>query len=67
MSWFRVKGTPLDESHYQRYQQGYRYGIRIASVRDDDLGVYSCQAENTIGKHTGVVHLTGEENYDSIR
>ncbi|XP_043217102.1 protein amalgam-like isoform X2 [Amphibalanus amphitrite] len=60
VSWFRVKGTPLDGPHYQQYQEGYRYGVRIASVRDEDLGVYNCQAENAIGKDTGIVHLTGK-------
>ena len=57
--WYRVKGTPLDEAHYERYEEGYTFGLRIANVKDDDLGVYSCQAENVIGKHTAIVHLTG--------
>jgi len=60
VEWFRVQDTPLDAAHFERYEEGHRYGLKIASVREGDLGVYSCQAANKLGKQTSMVHLTGK-------
>ncbi|XP_037072288.1 protein amalgam-like [Pollicipes pollicipes] len=67
VEWYRVKRTALDEDHYQRYQEGHLYGIRIAEVRDSDLGVYSCQAVNELGKLAATVLLTGKPKPAIIR
>jgi hypothetical protein len=52
---------PIDQHNgqYEMKVSGTKYTLKIMRVRAQDLGNYSCVAENQLGKNKKIVTLTG--------
>ncbi len=75
MTWFRsgesIGGSENDKQQHQVIPSnrigtlvmanGLKHVLRFKSVRDADLGVYTCQAENPHGRAEAAVEMSGNK------
>ena len=60
MIWFRQgEDSLINSDRIGNITNGTQHILRFKNVHDSDLGVYSCRAENIVGKAEASVEMSG--------
>lgn len=74
MTWFRSTGYANESGEIKQHQvipsnrigtlvmtNGLKHVLRFKNVRDADLGVYTCRAENPLGQAEAAIEMSGNK------
>jgi len=60
VTWARSDGAALDPGHHRQEHEADAYSVSIDSVKDSDLGTYSCRAKNSLGTAVAAIQVSGK-------
>lgn len=72
MTWFRSSESGNGERQQDQViptsrigilvvANGVKHVLRFKSVRDADLGIYTCRAENSLGRAEAAIEMSGKK------